>query len=131
MSLSRIRISAWILKDNNQWRKFTATTNWVWLFHIIWMLVWIFNFFFHGHDINSNNTIRIYSFWVIKQLILEILATVFIRETILHSKFFIELCDCWNWSLGNGLSWTGKPGVLQSMGVAKSWTQLSHWTEWP
>ena len=27
------------------------------------------------------------------------------------------------------LSWTGKSGVLQSMGVAKSWTRLSDWIE--
>ena len=25
--------------------------------------------------------------------------------------------------------WTGKPGMLQSIGVAKSWTWLSNWTE--
>ena len=25
--------------------------------------------------------------------------------------------------------WTGKPGGLQSMGVAKSWRRLSHWTD--
>ena len=36
----------------------------------------------------------------------------------------------WMWVWANSGRWwrTGKPGVLQSMGVAKSWTQLSDWT---
>ena len=38
----------------------------------------------------------------------------------------------WVWaSSGSWWWWTGKPGVLQSMGVTKSRTQLSNWTEQP
>ena len=36
----------------------------------------------------------------------------------------------WVWASSGSWSWTGKPIMLQSMGlVAKSWTQLSYWTE--
>ena len=37
----------------------------------------------------------------------------------------------WMWVGVNSGSWwwTGRPGVLQFHGVAKSWTQLSNWTE--
>ena len=37
----------------------------------------------------------------------------------------------WTWVWANSRRWwrTGKPGVLQSMGVTKSQTQLSNWTE--
>ena len=37
----------------------------------------------------------------------------------------------WTWVWVNSSSWwwTGRPGVLQFHGVAKSWTQLSNWTE--
>ena len=37
----------------------------------------------------------------------------------------------WSWVWVNSRSWcwTGRPGVLQSMGVAKSRTRLSNWTE--
>ena len=36
----------------------------------------------------------------------------------------------WTWVWANSGRWwrTGEPGVLQSMGVAKSQTRLSHWT---
>ena len=33
------------------------------------------------------------------------------------------------WVRSESWWWTGKPGVVQSMGVKKSWTQLSEWTE--
>ena len=38
----------------------------------------------------------------------------------------------WTWVLASSRSWwwTGKPGVLQSMG-SQSWTRLSDWTEEP
>ena len=38
----------------------------------------------------------------------------------------------WVWPSSGSWWWTGKPGMLQSMG-SQSWTQLSHWTElnWP
>ena len=36
----------------------------------------------------------------------------------------------WVWVSSGSWWWTGKPGVLQSMGVAKSQTWLSNWTEW-
>ena len=41
------------------------------------------------------------------------------------------ITDCWKWIWENSGSWwwTGRPGVLQSIGVAKSWTPLSNWTE--
>ena len=37
----------------------------------------------------------------------------------------------WTWVWASSESWwlTGKPGVLQSMGLEKSWTWLSDWTE--
>ena len=37
----------------------------------------------------------------------------------------------WTWVWVNSRSswWTGSPGVLQSMGLQKSWTRLSEWTE--
>ena len=37
----------------------------------------------------------------------------------------------WTWVSVNSRSWwwKGRPGVLQSMGVSKSWTRLSNWTE--
>ena len=35
----------------------------------------------------------------------------------------------WVWENSGSWWWTGRPGVLQSMGVTKSWTQLSDWTE--
>ena len=35
----------------------------------------------------------------------------------------------WVWTSSGSWWWTGKPGVLQSMGVAKSQTWLSDWTE--
>ena len=35
----------------------------------------------------------------------------------------------WIWASSGSWWWTGKPGVLQSMGVPKSQTQLSNWTE--
>ena len=34
----------------------------------------------------------------------------------------------WVWVNSGSWGWTGKPGVLQSMG-SQSWTQLSNWTE--
>ena len=36
----------------------------------------------------------------------------------------------WTWTWANSRRWwgTGRPGVLQSMGVTKSWTQLANWT---
>ena len=34
----------------------------------------------------------------------------------------------WVWVNSGSWLWTGRPGVLQSMGW-QSWTQLSHWTE--
>ena len=34
----------------------------------------------------------------------------------------------WVWARSGRWQRTGKPGMLQSMWVAKSWTQLSHWT---
>ena len=34
----------------------------------------------------------------------------------------------WVWVSSRSWWWTGKPGVLQSMGL-QSWTQLSNWTE--
>ena len=34
----------------------------------------------------------------------------------------------WVWVTSSSWWWTGKPGVLQSMG-SQSWTQLSNWTE--
>ena len=40
----------------------------------------------------------------------------------------IDSMDYLFWA-NSGRQWsTGKPGVLQSMGVAKSWTQMSDWT---
>ena len=35
----------------------------------------------------------------------------------------------WVWINFGCWWWTGRPGVLQSMGVSKSWTRLSDWTE--
>ena len=35
----------------------------------------------------------------------------------------------WVWVNSGSWQWTGRPGVLQSMGIAKSWTWLSDWTE--
>ena len=35
----------------------------------------------------------------------------------------------WVWVSSGSWWWTEKPGVLQSMGSQKSWTQLSDWTE--
>ena len=35
----------------------------------------------------------------------------------------------WVWVNSGSWWWTGKPGMLQSMGVTKSWTWLSDWTE--
>ena len=35
----------------------------------------------------------------------------------------------WVWARSRSWCWIGKPGVLQSRGVTKSWTQLSGWTE--
>ena len=35
----------------------------------------------------------------------------------------------WVWASSGSWWWTGKPGVLQSMGVTKSQTRLSDWTE--
>ena len=35
----------------------------------------------------------------------------------------------WVWVNSGSCRWTGRPGVLQSMGVTKSQTRLSHWTE--
>ena len=35
----------------------------------------------------------------------------------------------WVWVSSGSWWWTGKPGVLQSMGVTKSQTWLSNWTE--
>ena len=34
-----------------------------------------------------------------------------------------------SWASSKSWWWTGKPGMLQSMGVTKSQTQLSNWTE--
>ena len=41
------------------------------------------------------------------------------------------ITDSWTWVWVNSRSWwwTGRPGVLQSMGLAKSLTWLSDWTE--
>ena len=33
------------------------------------------------------------------------------------------------WASSSGWWWTGKPGMLQLMGVTKSWTQLGDWTK--
>ena len=33
----------------------------------------------------------------------------------------------WVWASSGSWWWTGKPGVLQSMGVTESWTWLSNW----
>ena len=47
-------------------------------------------------------------------------------------------CDCWmasptqwtwDWVRSRSWWWSGRPGVLQSMGVTKSQTRLSDWTE--
>ena len=35
----------------------------------------------------------------------------------------------WVWVNSGSWRWKGRPDMLQSMGVAKSWTQLSDWTE--
>ena len=35
----------------------------------------------------------------------------------------------WVWVNSGSWCWSGRPHVLQSMGVTKSWTQLSDWTE--
>ena len=35
----------------------------------------------------------------------------------------------WVWASSGSWWWTGKPGVLHSLGVTKSWTWLSDWTE--
>ena len=35
----------------------------------------------------------------------------------------------WVWIISGSLWWTGRPGVMQSMGSEKSWTWLSDWTE--
>ena len=35
----------------------------------------------------------------------------------------------WAWVNSGSWRWTGRLGVLQSMGVTKSWTRLSNWTE--
>ena len=35
----------------------------------------------------------------------------------------------WVWVNSGGWWWTGRPGMLQSIGVAKSQTWLSYWTE--
>ena len=35
----------------------------------------------------------------------------------------------WVWENSESWWWTEKPGVLQYLGVTKSWTQLSNWTE--
>ena len=35
----------------------------------------------------------------------------------------------WVWASSGSWRWTGKPGVLQSMGVTKSWIRLCDWTE--
>ena len=35
----------------------------------------------------------------------------------------------WVWASSRSWWWTGKPGMLQSMGVTKIWTRLSDWTE--
>ena len=34
----------------------------------------------------------------------------------------------WVWVNSGSWWWTGRPGMLQSMGVTKIWTQLSDWT---
>ena len=34
-----------------------------------------------------------------------------------------------SWVSSRGWWWTGKPGMLQSMGSQRVWTQLSNWTE--
>ena len=35
----------------------------------------------------------------------------------------------WVWVYSRSRWWTGRPGMLQSMEVAKNWTRLSDWTE--
>ena len=35
----------------------------------------------------------------------------------------------WVWASSGSWWWTGKPGVLQSMGL-QSWTRLNNWTDW-
>ena len=35
----------------------------------------------------------------------------------------------WVWVSSRGWWWTGKPGMLQSMGVTEIWTRLSDWNE--
>ena len=35
----------------------------------------------------------------------------------------------WVWINSRSWWWTGRPGILQSMGVTKSWTWLNNWTE--
>ena len=43
--------------------------------------------------------------------------------------YIIVYLSSWVW-VNSGRLWrTWKPGVLQSMGVTKSWTWLSHWIE--
>ena len=41
------------------------------------------------------------------------------------------ITDSMDMGLGDSGSWwwTGRPGMLQSLGIAKGWTQLSNWTE--
>ena len=36
----------------------------------------------------------------------------------------------WVWINSGHCWWTGRPGMLHSMGVARSQTQLSDWTDW-
>ena len=44
---------------------------------------------------------------------------------------WIALLTRWTWVWASSWScwWTGKPGMLRSLRVAKSWTWLSNWTE--
>ena len=44
---------------------------------------------------------------------------------------WMALLTQWTWVWVNSGSWwwTGRPGMLQSMGVTKSWTRLRGWTE--
>ena len=45
-------------------------------------------------------------------------------------SWMASLIQCtWVWVNSGSWWWTGRPGVLHSHGVAKSWTWLSDWTE--
>ena len=47
-------------------------------------------------------------------------------------RWFVDIMTrcTWVWVSSKNWWWTGKPGVLQSMGVTKSQTRLSDWINW-